>query len=97
MSFEVVNMVFESSKTRGMSRLILLAIAYHANHKKWKATGTAEAFPSIGTIAKRAGVSERCVKDHLLKLRESGEITWQNRGYHSNLYTIHLPLDPESD
>ena len=94
MSFEVVKMVFEHTKTRGVSRLILLAIASFVNDKAYKATGKAESFPSVAKIAVRAGVSQRCVKDHLPKLRESGEITWENHG-RSNHYNINIPLDSD--
>lgn len=60
--------VFQSSRSRGVDRLVLLAIADSANDHG------AEAWPSLSTIAAKAGVDRRTVSRSLTRLVELGEL-----------------------
>lgn len=60
--------VFHHSEARGTDRLVLLAIADSANdHGR-------EAWPSLATIARKAGIDRRTVSRCLLRLEEAGEL-----------------------
>ena len=95
MSFEVVKMVFEHSKSRGAAQHILLALAFACNDRLRKDQGKVECFPSVAFLSKQTGMSYRSVWDQLNELRDLGEITWRNRPGHSNVYTLLVPLDED--
>lgn len=76
MSFRVVEWVMDNAPRHGgAARSVLLALAWHA------ADDGTGARPSQPTIARRAGVSERTVRDALAKLEGEGSIARQ--GYHA--------------
>lgn len=79
-----VQSVLVASKTNGAARIVLLAIAAHADSE-------GRAFPSIARIAKLANISERHAKGILKKL-PADEIQIEHRGGrgHSNRYRILL-------
>lgn len=66
MSIEVMNAVWKSSKSTGRTKLVLLAIADHQ--------GEQGAWPSLGTLAKMAGASERSVQRDIEELERLGEL-----------------------
>lgn len=71
---------------------VLSALAYHANLKD------STAFPSIKTIAKEIGCSERKVQETVKALHEAGLITikprfTQDGDRTSNLYIVHYHLE----
>lgn len=89
MSIQVMQAVWEHSRSDGRARLVLLAIADHQ--------GEIGAWPSIATIAKMVNASERSVQRDIQYLQDIGEliVEVQNapvRGqYKSNLYWVNLP------
>lgn len=68
MSVRVMSWVFEHSRSTLADRLVLLAIADHANHDGL------DAFPSVDTIARKARVSRATVQRSLARLVELKEL-----------------------
>ncbi len=68
MSIQAIAYVLEHSESRGLPRLVLLAIANHAD-----AFGM-NAYPSIGKIAQEARVHRATVYRSLAALEQSGEL-----------------------
>lgn len=91
MSVRVMAWVFEHSKARAVDRLVLLAIADAANDYG------AEAWPSLTTIANKAGVDRRTVTRSISSLIEMGELEkirkggMTGRGGVSNSYRVVCP------
>lgn len=85
MSVKAMTWVFYHARCTGNARVVLLAIADHADDDGRGAR------PSIATLALKAGISDRTVQRVLEKLRDHyGELRWQEqagpRGEH--LYEI---------
>jgi hypothetical protein len=68
MSIRAVRWVLENSTSKGAARLVLLALAEHANRD------TGEAWPSVATLQREANTSESSVRSALRWARASGEI-----------------------
>ena len=89
MSIQVMQAVWEHSKSDGRARLVLLAIADHQ--------GEIGAWPSIATIAKMVNASERSVQRDIQYLQDIGELSVEVQNaptrsqYKSNLYWVKLP------
>lgn len=94
MSIQVMQAVWQHSKSTGRARTVLLAIADHQ--------GEIGAWPSIQTLAKMVNASERSVQRDIQELVELGELKVElqnaptNRQYKSNLYWVTLPGVTES-
>lgn len=67
MSIQAVGWVLEQSESRGFPRLVMIALANHAND-------THECWPSQRTIAREAGVSTGMVPKAVAELVDLGEI-----------------------
>lgn len=76
--------VWQHSKAKGTARLVLLAIADHANDD-------GEADPGENRLASMAAVSNRTVRTALQDLETAGEIVIQPRSGRTNLYIIPVP------
>jgi hypothetical protein len=77
-SIEVIARVLHHSRASGTTKLVLVGIANHC--------GDGGAYPSVATLMKYAGVSERTVQNALRDLKELGElIVAKNRGGSKNL------------
>jgi hypothetical protein len=85
MSIEAVRHVLERSKTKGAQRLILIAIAEHAD-------SNGIAWPSIETIARLANCSGRFVKETIKKLK-SGELIIEKGGGRGRSNRYRIPLE----
>lgn len=87
MSVQAMAAVWQHSKARHGSLLVLLAVADHA-----KADGTG-AWPAVETLATQARLSERAARDALRDLERLGElITHPGKGPRgTNLYDVILP------
>ena len=89
MSIQVMQAVWEHSKSDGRARLVLLAIADHQ--------GEIGAWPSIATLARMVNASERSVQRDIQYLQNIGELTVEVQNaptrsqYKSNLYWVTLP------
>jgi hypothetical protein len=68
MSLEAMTWVFRHSDTTLSHRLVLLVLADNANDDTW------EAYPSVGTIASKARISERQARYALRALEAGGHI-----------------------
>jgi hypothetical protein len=66
--------VFNNSTSTGIDRLVLLAIADAANDEG------AEAWPSMSTIARKAGVDKRTVARSIARLEQLGELRRSRNG-----------------
>lgn len=100
MSIEAIALALHHSKSKGIERLVLLGICNH--------DGDGGAWPSIATLVKYSGMSERRVQQAIRALEDLGEIrTMRNAGgtsemkaqYRPNRYAINLrcPRMPECD
>jgi len=88
MAIEVMNAVWKHSKATGRTKLVLLAIADHQ--------GEQGAWPSLATLARMAGASERSVMRDIEELKEIGELEVKQYGSptkgrnKTNLYFVKL-------
>lgn len=88
MSYQAQEYVLCHSRTKGTTRVILWAIARHAND-------SGEAWPSVKLLADYALVEERMVRNALRELEEIGEIQTLTQaapsghnGQKTNLYRV---------
>lgn len=88
MSVKAMSWVWEHSRAKGSARLVLLALADHAG-----ADG-GDAYPSVGRLATRCGVSERTVHEALRILAELGEIVVDRNAGPRGVNRYHLTLTP---
>ncbi len=94
MSIAVMNWVWMHSPTSGNERLALLALADACSRDD--GTGC---FPSVSTIARKAGVSDRTIRRVIARLEQRGDLlVHRGGGRTSNSYTvvmdIHSPCQP---
>jgi len=84
LSVQAISWVLDHSQSRGLSRLVLISIANHAD----KFGG--EAYPATKTIAGEAGVSEREVRYCVLELEKLGEVQvdYKASKYGTNVYAL---------
>lgn len=82
MSIQAVAWVLEHSQAKLADRLVLIAIANHADARGWNA------WPSIEKIAEEAGVHEVTVWRSVKALEDLGELTTQRRPGRPNRYGI---------
>lgn len=91
MSISAYQLVWQNSEQTGGMKLTLLALADFAN-------GDLICWPSIKTIARMVGVSDRQIKNNLLALEEAGEIAIERqvgRG-NTNIYSLKPLLKGEA-
>jgi hypothetical protein len=98
MSVKVMTEVWEHSEAEGTARLVLLALADHADDE------TRSCWPSIGRIAKKCRVHKDTARRHLHALQELGEIRIEDQkggtpktsgGRRPNRYVIRsYPVNP---
>lgn len=86
MSTEAVAWVLENSMAKGLDRLVLISLAFHANHK------TGACFPSMRTIAREAGVSIGKVAKSIAHLVSLGELAIEKSGDHRRSTRYALPF-----
>jgi hypothetical protein len=86
MSVRVMSWVWESSRSEGIDRLVLLAIADCA------ADHGGDSWPSIATLVDKTKLGERTVQRAIKRLAELGELTVKsNAGKHGvNVYRIDM-------
>lgn len=95
MSAEAVTVVLHHSQTEGSAKLVLWGIANHHSD--------AGAWPSIGTLAKYAHVTERRVQQIIRDLVRLGELAIEDQGglgqgqYKTNRYFITLQCPADCD
>jgi biotin operon repressor len=87
MSIQAVAWVLEHSQAKLADRLVLIAIANHADARGWNA------WPSIEKIAEEAGIHEVTVWRSVKALEELGELVAQRRPGRPNRYRLPA-LDP---
>lgn len=87
MSIQAVAWVLEHSQAKLADRLVLIAIANHADARGWNA------WPSVEKIAEEAGVHEVTVWRSVKALEELGELVAQRRPGRPNRYRLPA-LDP---
>lgn len=82
MSIQAIAWVLEHSEATLANRLVLLAIANHADANGWNA------YPSIPRIAAEARLNRSTVYRALDALVDAGEIVCRHRPGYSNMYGI---------
>lgn len=83
MSLAMSNAVWEKSQSRGSARLVMLALADHAND-------AGEAWPSLSRLAQMCNIDRSGVIRHLAALEEAGEIKRQPGNGRNTRYLIIL-------
>lgn len=78
--------VLENSESKGLARLVLIALAYHANRE------SGACFPSMRTIAAEAGISVGVVPKLTKKLVELGELEVEKAGDSRRSTRYRLPF-----
>jgi hypothetical protein len=71
--YRIQNLVWENSRARGLTKLVLLAIAKHCDQD-------GIAWPGSGTVAELAGIDRSNVFDHIKRLVAMGELEVLTRG-----------------
>jgi helix-turn-helix protein len=88
MSIAVMNWVWMHSSASGNERLALLALADACSRDD--GTGC---FPSVSTIARKAGVSDRTIRRVIARLEQRGDIlVHRGGGRTSNSYTVVMDI-----
>lgn len=81
MSVQALGWVFSHSPTTGSDRLVLLSIANHAGHVETDDGVLWEAWPSVGLIAREAGLARpQTVRDALNRLVDAGHLERKVKG-----------------
>ena len=85
MSIKIMSLVFESETLGATERLVLLALADHANDD-------GVCYPSTGRLCQRTGLKERAVQGHIKTLVAGGYLTIEpNAGPRgANVFHIHM-------
>jgi hypothetical protein len=65
MSVKIMSAIFDSKTLGPTERLLMLALADHADDEGW-------CYPSIARLCERTGLSERAVQSHVKALSEAG-------------------------
>ena len=87
MSIKAMQIVWEKSRAKGTARVVMLALADHANEQM-------EAYPSLGRLAVYANVDRRNVIEAIDRLIAFGEIAKIGSGRRNvNIYRITLTSD----
>lgn len=90
MSIQAIAWVLEESESEGLARLVLLAVANHADAQGWNA------WPSVAQIGVEARVSRRTVFRAIEELVELGELSITHSGGGRGLTShYHLPKLPQ--
>lgn len=95
MSIEAITIALHHSRAKGSDKLVLLGIANHH--------GDNGAYPSLETLGRYAGVSERSVRRSIQELQKLDEIVVYVNGapvggqYKPNLYYLTLACPPDCD
>ncbi len=86
MSVKIMSLIFETECLKPTKRLILLALADHANDE-------GECYPSIERLCLRTGLGERTVQNNIRQLTEAGFLEIETGGgrKNCNLYRIKTP------
>lgn len=83
--------VWASTQAPPLARLVLLAIADHANEED------RTAWPSIGLLSRKTGLSESTVRRYIERLRRMKEITVKGIEGAPNRYTVRAyPCQPDT-
>lgn len=67
-------------------KIVLLALADNANDE-------GHCYPSIATLIKKCGLSERSVQSMITRLEEAGHVACQGRTGRSTIYAVHPRID----
>lgn len=95
MSIEAMSIVLHHSKATGAAKILLLGVANHQSDSG--------AWPSVSTLSRYAGVSERRAQQLLRGLEESGELIVLpqqapvNGKYKTNLYWVNVSCPTDCD
>lgn len=81
-SVQASEWVWKHSTAQKSGRLVLLAVAWHAD-----ACGD-QAWPSVARLAQLTRLSERQVRRHLRELERSGELAWRADPVHGRIYSL---------
>lgn len=90
MSVRLMAAVFESETLGPTERLIMLALADHADDK-------GRCYPSIERLCQRTGLSQRAIQTNIRKLTESGYIVVQHGGGKGRANVYLVRANPATD
>src|SRR6266568_2988646 len=86
MSVRVMSWVWESSRSEGIDRLVLLAIADCA------ADHGGDSWPSIATLVGKTRLAERTVQRAIKRLVGMGELTVKSNAGRRGVNVYHVPV-----
>ena len=91
MSVKIMAAVFESTTLGPTERLVMLALADHADD-------AGRCYPAMGRLCQRTGLSDRAIQKNVKALVEAGYLTVaQNAGQGgANVYIVHPTPEPRS-
>lgn len=84
MSIAALNWAFELELKDPIAKVVLIALADQAGEQ------TGHCWPSIATLTRRTGASERAIQRAINDLVDAGHVIREDRPGHSNLF--HLPV-----
>jgi hypothetical protein len=96
MSISVEREVWNRSRAKGNSLLVLLAIAYHVNEHRATEEGDWTAWPSQGVLAEKCNCSDRAIRRAITELKSLGEVreTGEHVGRGARILEITLSDEP---
>lgn len=91
MSVKIMSAVFENEALGPTERLIMLALADHADDE-------GRCYPSIARLCRRTGLTERAVQSNIRKLQDAGYVAVQLGAGRSgsNLYLVRATPAPDA-
>ncbi len=92
MSVALINRVFEDEVLRPTERLVMLALADHADD-------SGECYPSMQRLMQRTGLTDRAIQNNVKRLVDAGYLSVETGGgrRQSNLYRLHLNPERRSE
>ena len=81
---KISNRVIDDESLTGYAKLVFIAISRFSDR-------AGRSWPSVPTIAKKAGISERQVRYEIRSLREKGYLRIESRPGKSSMYVINTP------
>lgn len=90
MSIKIMSAVFENETLGPTERLIMLALADHADD-------AGVCYPSIARLCRRTGLKERSVQTNIRKLVDAGYIRIEERAGRNGANVYHVTATPAAD
>jgi hypothetical protein len=84
MSWKYLNAAYRCDVVSGYTKYVLVRLADRCDEEK------GQCWPSVPSLVADCGISRWTVRRSLDELKQLGAITWEKRGYNSNMYAVNL-------